>query len=84
MSPGTGRDYQDWLAHSDTSGGDLERNGCVLGAKEVYRRRKKQSVCRNGRAFAVIKKQHSCLCTREDFLWYTCVFAIEPPCLAPL
>ncbi|XP_056877885.1 sortilin isoform X1 [Takifugu flavidus] len=64
----TDRDYQDWLAHSDPSGGDLERNGCVLGAKEVYRRRKKQSVCRNGRGFAVIKKQHSCLCTREDFL----------------
>lgn len=66
---GTGRDYEEWLAHSDPNGGDSERNGCVLGIKETYRRRKKHSVCRNGRAFTVIKNQSSCLCTREDYLW---------------
>lgn len=66
---GNARDYEEWLAHS--TGGDSERNGCVLGLKETYRRLKKQSVCRNGRNFAVIKKQSPCSCTREDFIWYT-------------
>ncbi|XP_024860725.1 sortilin isoform X2 [Kryptolebias marmoratus] len=61
------RDYEEWLAHS-TEGGDPEINGCVLGLKETYRRLKKQSVCRNGRNFAVIKKQSPCLCTREDYI----------------
>uniref|UniRef100_A0AAX7U2C5 VPS10 domain-containing protein n=1 Tax=Astatotilapia calliptera TaxID=8154 RepID=A0AAX7U2C5_ASTCA len=60
-------DYEEWLAHS-TEGGDSERNGCVLGVKETYRRLKKQSLCRNGRSFVVMKKQSPCLCTREDFL----------------
>ncbi|XP_070784976.1 sortilin [Enoplosus armatus] len=61
------QDYEEWLAHS-TEGGDLERNGCVLGVKETYRRLKKQSVCRNGRGFVVSKKQSPCQCTREDYL----------------
>ncbi|XP_074554535.1 sortilin [Halichoeres trimaculatus] len=61
------QDYEEWLAHS-TAGGDEERNGCVLGVKETYRRLKKESVCRNGKSFTVRKTQSSCLCTREDFL----------------
>ncbi|KAM4569672.1 sortilin isoform 2-T2 [Odontesthes bonariensis] len=61
-----GQDYEEWLAHSTE--GDSERNGCVLGVKETYRRLKKESVCRNGRNFVVSKKQSPCLCTREDFL----------------
>ncbi|XP_073336511.1 sortilin [Pagrus major] len=61
------RDYEQWLAHS-TDEGDSERNGCVLGVKETYRRLKKQSVCRNGKSFAVSKKQSPCLCTRDDYL----------------
>uniref|UniRef100_H3D0B0 Si:dkey-159a18.1 n=1 Tax=Tetraodon nigroviridis TaxID=99883 RepID=H3D0B0_TETNG len=64
----TDKDYKEWLAHSGPAEGDPERNGCVLGVKETYRRRKEHSVCRNGRAFTVIKNQSSCLCTREDFL----------------
>ncbi|XP_037552104.1 sortilin [Nematolebias whitei] len=60
------RDYEEWLAHS--TGGDSERNGCVLGLKETYRRLKKQSFCRNGRNFAVSKKQSPCSCTREDYI----------------
>uniref|UniRef100_A0A3Q3M508 Sortilin-like n=1 Tax=Mastacembelus armatus TaxID=205130 RepID=A0A3Q3M508_9TELE len=48
------QDYEEWLAHSTEEG---ERNGCVLGVKETYRRLKKQSVCRNGRSFVVSKKQ---------------------------
>uniref|UniRef100_A0A3Q3N2F9 Si:dkey-159a18.1 n=1 Tax=Labrus bergylta TaxID=56723 RepID=A0A3Q3N2F9_9LABR len=63
------QDYEKWLAHS-TDGGDVERNGCVLGVKETYRRLKKQSVCRNGKGFVVSKKQSPCLCTREDYLDY--------------
>ncbi|XP_023263963.1 sortilin-like isoform X2 [Seriola lalandi dorsalis] len=61
------QDYEEWLAHS-TEGGDSERNGCVLGVKETYRRLKKQSVCRNGKSFVVSKKQSPCSCTREDYL----------------
>ncbi|XP_024913273.1 sortilin [Cynoglossus semilaevis] len=60
-------DYEEWLAHS-TEQGDPERNGCVLGVKETYRRLKKQSVCRNGKSFVVTKKQTSCLCVRDDYL----------------
>ncbi|XP_031714653.1 sortilin isoform X2 [Anarrhichthys ocellatus] len=60
-------DYEEWLAHA-TNGGDLKRNGCLLGVKETYRRLKKPSVCRNGRGFVVSKKQSPCLCTREDYL----------------
>ncbi|XP_026182806.1 sortilin isoform X2 [Mastacembelus armatus] len=59
------QDYEEWLAHSTEEG---ERNGCVLGVKETYRRLKKQSVCRNGRSFVVSKKQSPCLCTKEDYL----------------
>uniref|UniRef100_A0A671VU90 Si:dkey-159a18.1 n=1 Tax=Sparus aurata TaxID=8175 RepID=A0A671VU90_SPAAU len=61
------QDYEQWLAHS-TDGGGSERNGCVLGLKETYRRLKKQSVCRNGKSFVVSKKQSPCLCTRDDYL----------------
>ncbi|KAK5605186.1 hypothetical protein CRENBAI_023332 [Crenichthys baileyi] len=61
------KDYEEWLAHS-TDEWDSERNGCVLGMKETYRRLKKQSVCRNGRNFVVTKKQVPCPCTREDYV----------------
>lgn len=66
---GTAKDYEEWLAHS-TDEADSERNGCVLGVKETYRRLKRQSVCRNGRSFVVSKKQRPCLCIREDYIWY--------------
>uniref|UniRef100_A0A8C9YWQ2 Si:dkey-159a18.1 n=1 Tax=Sander lucioperca TaxID=283035 RepID=A0A8C9YWQ2_SANLU len=46
------QDYEEWLAHA-TDGGDLERQGCLLGVRETYRRLKKQSLCRNGRGFVV-------------------------------
>nr|XP_054595714.1 sortilin [Nothobranchius furzeri] len=61
------QDYEEWLAHS-TEEAIPERNGCVLGMKETYRRLKKQSVCRNGRNFVVHKKQSPCSCTREDYI----------------
>ncbi|TMS03097.1 Sortilin [Larimichthys crocea] len=63
----TAKDYEEWLAHS-TDEVDSERNGCVLGVKETYRRLKRQSVCRNGRSFVVSKKQRPCLCIREDYI----------------
>ncbi|KAF7669665.1 hypothetical protein LDENG_00151730 [Lucifuga dentata] len=61
------QDYEEWLAHS-TGGGALDRDGCVLGFKETFRRLKKMSVCRNGRDYVVSKKQSPCLCTRDDYL----------------
>nr|XP_057933144.1 sortilin isoform X1 [Doryrhamphus excisus] len=61
------QDYEEWLAHSP-QGGASEMDGCVLGIKETYRRRRKESVCRNGRGFIPRKKEIPCLCTREDYL----------------
>ncbi|XP_061663518.1 sortilin isoform X2 [Syngnathoides biaculeatus] len=61
------QDYEEWLAHS-TEGGTSERDGCILGVKETYRRRKKQAVCRNGRSYVMVKKESTCLCNMEDFL----------------
>uniref|UniRef100_A0A3B3ZI37 VPS10 domain-containing protein n=1 Tax=Periophthalmus magnuspinnatus TaxID=409849 RepID=A0A3B3ZI37_9GOBI len=63
------QDYELWLAHA-TQGEGTDRAGCVLGLKETYRRLKKQSLCRNGRAYVVSKKQSACICTREDFIDY--------------
>ncbi|XP_068163116.1 sortilin isoform X2 [Antennarius striatus] len=62
------QDYEEWLAHSSYTEGELEISGCVLGIKEIYRRLKKQSVCRNGRGFVMSKKQTPCMCTRKDYL----------------
>ena len=75
-SSGNEQDYEQWLAHSTDEGGS-ERNGCVLGVKETYRRLKKQSVCRNGKSFVVSKKQSPCLCTRDDYLWCVAQFLSE-------
>ncbi|XP_034019374.1 sortilin [Thalassophryne amazonica] len=61
------QDYEEWLAHS-TGGGPLERDGCILGYKETFRRRKRLSFCRNGRSYVLSRKQSPCLCTREDYL----------------
>ncbi|XP_076015011.1 sortilin [Genypterus blacodes] len=61
------QDYEEWLAHS-ARGGASDRDGCALGVKETFRRLKKMSVCRNGRSYAVNRKQSACLCTREDYL----------------
>ncbi|CAL8379557.1 unnamed protein product [Boreogadus saida] len=58
-------DYVKWLAHS----ADLSDpgNGCMLGYKEQYRRLKKDSVCWNGRGYAVAKQPTPCPCTMDDY-----------------
>lgn len=68
VSPGEEQDYIEWLAHS-TASRDSDMDGCVLGYRETFRRRKKQAVCRNGRGYVVRRQQTPCLCTREDYLW---------------
>ncbi|XP_028262953.1 sortilin-like [Parambassis ranga] len=58
-------DYVEWLAHSaDPSGSE---DGCVLGYKETFLRLRKDSVCWNGRDYAVTKKLSPCLCTMDDY-----------------
>ncbi|KAL2103009.1 hypothetical protein ACEWY4_002177 [Coilia grayii] len=61
------KDYVYWLAHA-RMGEASETNGCVLGYKETYRRLRRQSVCRNGRDYVVIRKQTPCPCTRDDYM----------------
>ncbi|XP_038851309.1 sortilin-like [Salvelinus namaycush] len=61
------QDYVQWLAHA-REGGDLATEGCVLGFKEIFRRLRKLSVCRNGRDYVVSRQKSPCPCTREDYL----------------
>ncbi|KAK5610922.1 Sortilin [Crenichthys baileyi] len=70
----TETDYEEWLAHSaDPSGSN---DGCVMGYKETFLRLKKNSVCWNGRDFAVTKKQSPCPCSVSD---YHCDFGYYRP-----
>uniref|UniRef100_A0A673H831 Si:dkey-159a18.1 n=1 Tax=Sinocyclocheilus rhinocerous TaxID=307959 RepID=A0A673H831_9TELE len=63
------QDYVQWLALSDyDSDSDPETDGCLLGYKETFRRLKKLSACRNGRGYVVSRQQHSCPCTRDDYM----------------
>ncbi|NXU90585.1 SORT protein, partial [Xiphorhynchus elegans] len=60
------KDYTIWLAHS--SDPSAPSDGCVLGYKEQFRRLRKASLCRNGRAYAVSRQRSVCPCTLQDFL----------------
>uniref|UniRef100_UPI003AABE1D8 sortilin-like n=1 Tax=Centroberyx gerrardi TaxID=166262 RepID=UPI003AABE1D8 len=67
-------DYVQWLAHSaDPS---EPNDGCVLGFKERYLRLRKDSVCWNGRDYAVTKQLSPCPCTLGD---YHCDFGYYRP-----
>ncbi|CAB1425788.1 unnamed protein product [Pleuronectes platessa] len=67
-------DYVQWLAHSaDPSG---VNDGCVLGYKETLLRLRKDSVCWNGRDYAIAKKLSTCPCTADD---YHCDFGYYRP-----
>lgn len=68
LRAGTEADYIQWLAHSTESTGSSD--GCVLGYKETFLRLRKDSVCFNGRNYAVIKKLSPCPCTLDDYHWY--------------
>ncbi|KAI4826839.1 hypothetical protein KUCAC02_030270 [Chaenocephalus aceratus] len=70
----TERDYVQWLAHSADPCGS--HDGCVLGYKETFLRLRKDSVCWNGRDYAVTKKLSPCPCTIED---YHCDFGYYRP-----
>ncbi|KAM4741606.1 sortilin-like [Anableps anableps] len=67
-------DYEEWLAHSADPGGS--NDGCVMGYKETFLRLRKDSVCWNGRDFAVTKKQLLCPCSVAD---YHCDFGYYRP-----
>lgn len=59
-------DYVKWLAHSTNTASD--KDGCILGYKEVFQRLKKSSACGNGRGFVVEKQANACTCTKSDYL----------------
>ncbi|XP_075316758.1 sortilin-like [Odontesthes bonariensis] len=67
-------DYVEWLAHSADPSGSSD--GCVLGYKEILLRLRKDSVCWNGRDYAVTKKLAPCKCTVAD---YYCDFGYYRP-----
>uniref|UniRef100_A0A7N6A6V6 VPS10 domain-containing protein n=1 Tax=Anabas testudineus TaxID=64144 RepID=A0A7N6A6V6_ANATE len=70
----TDGDYVEWLAHSAEP---TETNdGCVLGYKETFLRLRKDSVCWNGRDYAITKKLSPCPCTMAD---YHCDFGYYRP-----
>ncbi|XP_032405441.1 sortilin-like [Xiphophorus hellerii] len=67
-------DYEEWLAHSaDPSGSN---DGCVMGFRETFLRLRKDSVCWNGRDFAITKKHLPCPCSAAD---YHCDFGYYRP-----
>uniref|UniRef100_A0A3P8UVN6 Sortilin 1a n=1 Tax=Cynoglossus semilaevis TaxID=244447 RepID=A0A3P8UVN6_CYNSE len=61
----TEKDYVQWMAHSTDPNG--LQDGCVLGYKETFLRLRKDSVCWNGRDYAVAKKLAPCTCTMDDY-----------------
>ncbi|XP_061583663.1 sortilin-like isoform X1 [Cololabis saira] len=67
-------DYVEWLAHNADPSGSSD--GCVLGYKENFLRLRKDSVCWNGRDFAITKKLSPCPCTVAD---YHCDFGYHRP-----
>ncbi|XP_068598081.1 sortilin-like [Brachionichthys hirsutus] len=70
----TEADYVQWLAHSaDPTGSN---DGCVLGYKETFLRLRKDSICWNGRDYALSKKLSPCPCTLND---YHCDFGYYRP-----
>uniref|UniRef100_A0AAY4B397 Sortilin n=1 Tax=Denticeps clupeoides TaxID=299321 RepID=A0AAY4B397_9TELE len=59
-------DYVEWLAHSDDISDPTD--GCMLGYKEKFLRLRKDSVCWNGRDYAINKQPSPCPCTLDDYL----------------
>lgn len=57
---GTNNDYEKWSAHGD---------GCVLGSRVSYLRRKKDSFCKNGDQIDVTASHQFCECTSADYMW---------------
>ncbi|XP_077996765.1 sortilin-like isoform X2 [Glandiceps talaboti] len=55
-------DYNEWMAHEYN-----EHNGCLLGKKEVFRRLKKTSMCRNGYDYKIRQVTTKCQCTEDDY-----------------
>ncbi|CAH1783310.1 unnamed protein product [Owenia fusiformis] len=66
-------DYEEWVAHSEMHHEqDSKFHGCLLGKKEVFKRLKKDSMCKNGYTHEVNKQESTCECTYDD---YECDFA---------
>ncbi|XP_070559538.1 sortilin-like [Ptychodera flava] len=55
-------DYEKWTAHEYNG-----KSGCLLGQKEVFRRLKKTSMCRNGYKYEIRQETTECLCDKDDY-----------------
>lgn len=60
-----GSDYELWSPHDDGRHG--AKDGCLLGQKVTYTRRKQDAECFNGDDHEAIKSRIYCPCTEADF-----------------
>ncbi|XP_078595135.1 sortilin-like isoform X2 [Branchiostoma floridae x Branchiostoma japonicum] len=62
----TDDDYDTWLAHEEYHKTGIE-DACLLGVKETFRRRKKNTMCKNGYSYEVQGEKHQCTCMDADY-----------------
>jgi len=58
-------DYEKWRPHDD--GRHKSPDGCFLGRKHIYTRRKQDSECFNGEDFEGVIREEYCQCTEADY-----------------
>lgn len=60
-------DYETWQAH-ESNEKFLNDDACLLGKKAVFKRRKKGTVCTNGKNFKTEAIVSVCQCTKADYM----------------
>lgn len=65
----TEEDYKLWSPYNP----DEPKMNCLLGRKEVYKKRVPRTKCYSGLNFDEPVKIQLCPCTSEDFMWYVFV-----------
>lgn len=61
----TGDDYYDWSPFNDEA-----NKRCLLGQKELIKRRKAHVPCYNGIHYERPVTKKYCVCDRSDYEWY--------------
>ncbi|XP_039270860.2 sortilin-like [Styela clava] len=59
-------DYQDWKAHESNK--EYGEDSCLLGADVIFNRRKKGTVCINGKQYQNAVTLKPCQCQKTDYL----------------
>lgn len=58
-------DYKFWSPYNP----EEKKMNCLLGRKEIYKRRIPYTHCYNGLNFDHPIKMQSCVCDKNDFMW---------------